>query len=224
MPASTVISESLSRTERKRARTRAALIASARRLFAQVGFEAATIAAIAESADLGFGTFYRYFPNKEAILDAVLEIGLSELGKALTHSDNERAEPAEALRGLTTRFAQAVKRNHDVIALVWQVGIRSKRTGKRVRPNMTERVPPVLFLLGESIRRIIERGVADGAFTCPDPVLASRFLAGAHVHFLSPRTKDFDERKMIETLCYLELSALGGTSAASPLRTERRNR
>ena len=68
MPVSPVISESVSRTARKRARNRAALIASARRLFAQVGFEATTIAAIAESADLGFGTFYRYFPDKVAIL------------------------------------------------------------------------------------------------------------------------------------------------------------
>ena len=223
MPVSTVISESASRTERKRARNRSALIASARHLFAQVGFEAATIAAIAESADLGFGTFYRYFPNKEAILDAVLEIGRLELDKALTHSDNERAVPAEALRGLTTRFAQAVGRNYDLMALAWQMGVRSEgAAGKRVRPDRAERALPLL--LGESIRRIIERGVTDGAFACPDPVLASRFLAGAHVHFLSPRTKDFDERKMIETLCYLELSALGGASAASPLRTERRNR
>jgi AcrR family transcriptional regulator len=193
-------------------------------LFAQVGFEATTIAAIAESADLGFGTFYRYFPDKEAILDAVLDIGRSEFDKAVNHSDNERAEPAKALRGLTTRFAQAAGRNHDVMALVWQVDIRSKDTGKHVRPNMTERALTLLVLIGESIRRIIERGVADGAFTCPDPLLASRFLAGAHGNFVSPRTKDFDERKMIETLCYLELRALGGASAASPLRTKRRNR
>jgi AcrR family transcriptional regulator len=217
------MSESASRTERKRARNRAALIASARRLFAQVGFEATTIAAIAESADLGFGTFYRYFPNKEAILDAVLEIGRLELDKALTHPDNERAEPAEALRGLTTRFAQAVGRNHDVIALVWQVGVRSECAGKRVRPNVTEQVPPLLVLLGESIRRIIECGVTDGAFTCTDPLLTARFLASAHASFVSPHTKDFDEQKMIETLCDLELRALGGASAASP-QSERRSR
>jgi len=223
MPVSTVISESASRTERKRARNRAALIASARRLFTQVGFEATTIAAIAESADLGFGTFYRYFPNKEAILDAVLEIGRLELDKALTHPDNERAEPAEALRGLTTRFAQAVGRNHDVIALVWQVGVRSECAGKRVRPNVTEQVPPLLVLLGESILRIIECGVTDGAFACTDPLLASRFLASAHASFVSPRTKDFDEQKMIETLCDLELRALGGATAASA-PSERRSR
>jgi AcrR family transcriptional regulator len=69
--------ESASRIERKRARNRGALIAAARSLFVQHGFEATTIAAIAESADLGFGTFYRYFPDKEAVLEAVLTAAVS---------------------------------------------------------------------------------------------------------------------------------------------------
>ena len=56
------------------------------------------------------------------------------------------------------------------------------------------------------------------------PLLASRFIASAHFHFFSPRTKDLDEQKMIETLCDLELRALGGASAASPQRSERRIR
>ena len=222
MAASTVISESVSRTERKRARTRAALIASARHLFAQAGFGATTIAAIAESADLGFGTFYRYFPDKEAILDAVLHTFRSEFDEVLTRSDDDPAVPAEALRELTTRFAEAVGRNHDLMALALQMGVRKEGAGKRVRPDEIEWSLPLL--LGESIRRIIERGVADGAFACPDPLLASRFIASAHFHFFGPRTKDFDERKMIETLYGLELRALGGASAASPPRTERRNR
>jgi len=222
MSVSEVISESVSRTERKRARTRAALIASARRLFAEVGFEATTIAAIAESADLGFGTFYRYFPDKVAILDAVLRTFRSEFDEVLTHADNERAVPAEALRGLTTRFAQAVGRNYDLMALAWQMGVRSEGASKRVRPDEIEWSLPLL--LGESIRRIVERGVTVGAFACPDPLLASRFIASAHFHFFSPCTKDFDERKMIETLCDLELRALGGASAASPQRSERRVR
>ena len=56
--------ESVSRVDRKRAKNRDALVDAARGLFARHGFETTTIAAIAEAADLGFGTFYRYFPDK----------------------------------------------------------------------------------------------------------------------------------------------------------------
>ena len=83
MPASEVIDESVSRTERRRTRNRDALVAAARRLFAQDGFEATTIAGIAQAADLGFGTFYRYFADKEAALEAVLEDGRAGMDAVL---------------------------------------------------------------------------------------------------------------------------------------------
>ena len=67
---------------------------------------------------------------------------------------------------------------------------------------------------------IIERGLPDGVFTCPDPLLTSRFIASAHLHFFNPCAKDFDERKMIVTLygldCDLERAPLAPGS-------ERRN-
>ncbi|MGD0114879.1 MAG: TetR/AcrR family transcriptional regulator [Dehalococcoidia bacterium] len=213
-----MISESVSRTERRRARNRAALIASARRLFAELGFEATTIAAIAASADLGFGTFYLYFRDKDAILDAVLEIGRLELDKALTHPDNERADPAEALRRLTTRFARAAERNYDVMALGFRMAVGGEGVGEPIRPDLNKGAVPIFFLLGERIRRIIERGVTEGVFACPDPRLVSRFVTSAHVPFLTPHTKR-EGRKMIETLCDLELRAL---SATSPRRQSER--
>ena len=117
--------ESVSRVDRKRAKNRDALIDAARGLFARQGFEATTIAAIAEAADLGFGTFYRYFPDKDAILEAVLDAGRLEIQEVLTHPDNEAAPAGEALRGLTARFAGAARRNQDMIILMWQVGVRA---------------------------------------------------------------------------------------------------
>src|SRR2546423_13554485 len=95
MSASDLTIESVSRVDRKRAKNRDALIDAARGLFARQGFEATTIAAIAEAADLGFGTFYRYFPDKDAILEAVLDAGRLEIQEGLTHPDHE----AGAARG-----------------------------------------------------------------------------------------------------------------------------
>lgn len=60
------------RLARRKARTRAAILDSARSLFIEQGFEATSIAMIAESADSGVGTLYGYFSNKEEILNEVL--------------------------------------------------------------------------------------------------------------------------------------------------------
>lgn len=221
MAVSQMMPESGSRLQRKRARNRDALIASARRLFARQGFEATTIAGIAEAADLGFGTFYRYFPDKEAILDAVLGAAKAEIDTVLSHPSNHEAPPAVALKGLTARFAQAMRRNHDLLSVVWQVGLRGDTPGgKRVRPD---RLPPeksLPVMLAATIRRIIERGVASGEFAAVDPALASRFLSSAHMYFFTPKAFDKGDERLIGTLCHLELCALGATSNDVPLMAE----
>ena len=53
--------------QRKRARTRAALIAAALELFERQGYEATTIDEVAAAADVSPRTFFRYFATKEEV-------------------------------------------------------------------------------------------------------------------------------------------------------------
>lgn len=61
------------RLEQRKARTRAAILDAAARLFQANGFEATSIQLIAESAQTGIGTVYGYFASKEEILREVLK-------------------------------------------------------------------------------------------------------------------------------------------------------
>jgi AcrR family transcriptional regulator len=54
--------------ERKRDRTRKALIEAALDLFERNGYDGATVADIAEAADIGTRTFFSYFASKEELL------------------------------------------------------------------------------------------------------------------------------------------------------------
>lgn len=58
----------MSLRERKRARTRQALVAAAIDLIERKGYEATTIADIAAAAEVGTRTFFSYFPSKEDVL------------------------------------------------------------------------------------------------------------------------------------------------------------
>jgi TetR/AcrR family transcriptional regulator, regulator of mycofactocin system len=69
--------------ERHMDRTRAAIVEAALTLFQEQGFTETTVDAIAERADVGRRTFFRYFPAKESVLfhdiDAQIQATLDAL-------------------------------------------------------------------------------------------------------------------------------------------------
>lgn len=62
------MSTELSRRERKKEETRHRIFRAAIDLFRERGFEATTVDDITEKADVAKGTFFNYFPRKDAVL------------------------------------------------------------------------------------------------------------------------------------------------------------
>jgi AcrR family transcriptional regulator len=56
-----------------KAANRAAILAAARTVFAELGYGGATVRDVIRRTDLASGTFYNYFPDKESLFRAVLE-------------------------------------------------------------------------------------------------------------------------------------------------------
>ena len=83
---------------RKKADTRARVMAAALRLFGERGFERTTVEEIAAAADVAPRTFFRYFPAKVDVLFADHDALLAALHATLASHD----EPVHAVR----RWAQ----------------------------------------------------------------------------------------------------------------------
>jgi AcrR family transcriptional regulator len=56
-----------------KAANRAAILTAARAVFSELGYGGATVRDVIRRTDLASGTFYNYFPDKEALFGAVLE-------------------------------------------------------------------------------------------------------------------------------------------------------
>jgi AcrR family transcriptional regulator len=65
--------------ERKKLRTRQLIAQTARRLFAEYGFEAVPVAAVAKAAEVSEATVFNYFPTKEDLVYQRMEVFETEL-------------------------------------------------------------------------------------------------------------------------------------------------
>lgn len=83
------------RPDRRRARTRAALIEAATRLIIDGQATTATIQQITDTADIGFGSFYNHFDSKEELFQAATAAVLEEWGGLVDEATQDIADPAE---------------------------------------------------------------------------------------------------------------------------------
>lgn len=83
--------------ERKKRRTREALVRAALELFATQGYERTTVDEIAEAVDVSQRTFFRYFAGKEDAAFAVQEMTEAHFVAAV-RARPPHEPPMEALR------------------------------------------------------------------------------------------------------------------------------
>jgi AcrR family transcriptional regulator len=161
------------RTERG-ARTRAALVDAARRVFERDGFLYAKITDITREAGCATGTFYTYFPDKEEAFAAVMgEVRHEMLHPQMEDLGAEAAADGDAVAAIEAAnraYLEAVRRNARLVALMEQVGAIDERF--RLLRQETGRA--FIERNAAGIRRLQDRGLADPDL---DPVLAARALS-----------------------------------------------
>ena len=95
----------LSRRERKKEETRERIFKAACKLFRHKGFEATTIDEIAEKADVAKGTFFNYFPRKEAVLGFLSEMWIEEAEEKAVSILAGKGPAASRIRDMFVDFA-----------------------------------------------------------------------------------------------------------------------
>jgi AcrR family transcriptional regulator len=93
----------------RRAATTAAILASARALFAERGFEATSIDDIAVAAGVAKGAVYHHYPSKEAIFVAVLDATQQAVAAAEPPAELfAMADPVERIGAATLHYLTVV--------------------------------------------------------------------------------------------------------------------
>jgi AcrR family transcriptional regulator len=154
-----------SRLERRKARTRSALVRAAQALIAD-GRTAASILEITQAADVGLGSFYNHFETKEQLYQAAVEDALDTLGAMLDELTTGLDDPAQV-------FAQSFR-------LTGRMHRKCPELSKVLLHHGHELATSANGLAPRA-RRDIEAAVRAGRFTTRDTELAMVTVAGAAI-------------------------------------------
>ena len=123
----------IGRRQRRRAETRERIFRAALALFAERSFTKTTVEEITEAADVGKGTFFNYFRNKEDVLSALAEVQLDKYAHAIRAAESGALTPRHALRDLWRRLPEEPGRSQALVrslmvAFLTSPAVREKMT------------------------------------------------------------------------------------------------
>jgi AcrR family transcriptional regulator len=152
------------RLDRRKARTRAALVAAARRLLASRDPAAVSIQEITDAADVGFGSFYNHFQTKQELFDAAVQEVLEEHGAMLDTLTAGMGDPAEMFAAAVRLTARLPKTQPQIAKILQRTGLDYLAAPDGLAPRA---------------RRDLQRAQAAGRFAVDDLDVALACTAGA---------------------------------------------
>ena len=153
-----------SRLDRRKARTRASLVAAARMLLASRDPAEVSIQEITDAADVGFGSFYNHFKSKQDLFDAAVEEVLEEHGAMLDAATAGIADPAEVFAAAVRMTARLPKTQPEIAKIFERIGFDLVAAPRGLAPRA---------------RRDLKRAQAAGRFTIDDLDVALACASGA---------------------------------------------
>jgi AcrR family transcriptional regulator len=144
------------------------LLAAAREVLATNGYERTTVSSIATRANVAQGTFYLYFPSKEALPGALARQLSEALAAAASAGLDGQTELEAAVPALVQATWDAAEQHRDVI-MIANRGIELAETFE----EFLEHTAPFRAVLEDFLRRFQATGQIDAEL---DPVTTAYVL------------------------------------------------
>jgi AcrR family transcriptional regulator len=138
--------------ERKKQQTRLAIAEAARRLFGERGFDAVTVADVAQEADVSEGTVFNYFPTKEDLFYSPMEAFEADLVAAVAQRKTGESVAAAFQRFVLERSAGLAERA-ELIATAVSVLTASPALRAREREISAQYTQALAELIAEEARK-----------------------------------------------------------------------
>ena len=111
-------------------RTREKVLKAARTILVRRGYQAARVEEITKLARVGYGTFYKYFQNKQDVLDAVMEEVYIQLNEASFPKQVDAWHLEDQIRTGIYNYLKVYYKNRGVLLALQPASLMSPRIRK----------------------------------------------------------------------------------------------
>ena len=132
------------------------ILASIRQAFAEKGFDGASMQDLARAAGMSVGNFYRYFPSKAAIVQAMCGYDLAEIQRDFAEIQTSD-EPMACLRDrILNHFSEESMKDGQLWAEITAAAIRKPEIREAARQMEETIVSLLATIFAHTTRRPIE--------------------------------------------------------------------
>ncbi len=190
------------RKDREKRERRERILKAAEKLFRTKGYDATSMADIAEEVELSPATLYLYFPNKEVLHAAAsLRITKSLLEGIENHGESDEG-PEDTLEAIREMLSQYFETHKSVLLNVFR--FQSSPLIHNLSPELADFIKEITAPSLRSLSRTFETGMEQGRYKRRNPVAVADVFWGVFIGLViweeSKRALDPKKNHMKETL------------------------
>ena len=119
-------------------KTRRQVLEAAQKVFVRRGFEAARVEEITRLARVGYGTFYKYYRDKQDVFDALMEEIFGQLNDGVFPEHLETGNLETQINQGISKYLQCCHKNRKVLLALHSASLSSPRV-RRFRAGLRDR-------------------------------------------------------------------------------------
>ncbi|WMT28308.1 TetR/AcrR family transcriptional regulator [Bacillus aerius] len=184
------------------------ILDGATKAFTQFGYKATTMDLVAKLADVGKGTIYTFFKNKEELFDEIFTTLLMEMKKIADEAIDEKKSFSENLH-LALFAILEFRKNHQLTIKIFQ---ENAELGTSAVKEMIEKMEQMII---RYIKTKVKEAIEKGDIKPCDPELTAFVMVKLYIALIFDWEKRYEPLTKEEVAESLELYVLKGLSATT---------
>jgi AcrR family transcriptional regulator len=167
--------EKLHRKVREHLTRRKEILLAAEKLFAAKGFFPTTMSEIAQEAQFGTGSLYKYFKSKEDLYFTLIDEKTAEINGSVKAELSKKMSAKERIKKILRIQFEFIERNRDFFRIYVSERSRFEWT---VKDDLGKGIHEKMVAYIRLLAHVMKQGIKDGVFKQKDPMDLAHALVG----------------------------------------------